>query len=47
MESIYKKQSIDDQKSINKIIYRCADEIDLPLVEKLKVLQTHKHDLKV
>ena len=46
-ESELKKQFIEGEKSINKLIYKCADELDLPMFEKLKILQMHKHDLKI
>lgn len=29
------------------MIYKCGDELDLPVVEKLKILQMHKHDIKI
>jgi hypothetical protein len=29
------------------MIYKCADELDLSTAEKLKILQMHKHDLKM
>lgn len=46
-EADLKKQMIDTEKSINKIIYKSADEIELPLGDKLSLLQMHKHDLKI
>lgn len=42
-EAEIKKQLIENEKSINKMIYKCADELDLPVVEKLKLLQMHRH----
>lgn len=31
-EAELKKQLIDNEKSINKMIYKCADELDMPTV---------------
>lgn len=45
-ESDIKKQLIDAEKSINKMLYKSIDEIDISAIEKLKFLQLDRHEQK-
>jgi len=38
---------LDEEKSINKIIYKYFFELDLKVTEKLAVLQMSRQDLKI
>ena len=46
-ESELKKQMIDQEKSLNKLIYKSIDDIDLPVSDKVRFLQIHRHDHKI
>ena len=40
------KDRLDLETSINKIIFKAASQIDIPLVDKLRFLQLHKYDAR-
>lgn len=46
-EAEAKKQLVDQEKSINKLIFRCCSELDLGVGEKLKLLQQNRQDFKI
>ena len=46
-ESEIKKQLVDNEKSVNKMIYKCIDELEIPLNEKVKFLQISRQDIKI
>ncbi len=46
-EAEVKKQFIDQQKSVNKLIFRCCSELDISNIEKLKLLQQSRQDIKI
>lgn len=46
-EAEVKKAQIEQEKSINKLVFKCSDEIDIPYIEKLKLLQMNRQDHKI
>ena len=46
-EAEIKKQLVEQEKSINKLIFKCSDEIDIAYIEKLKLLQMNRQDHKI
>lgn len=46
-EAEIKKKILEQEKSINKIIFRCCSELDLSIYEKLKLLQLSRQDIKI
>lgn len=38
---------MEQEKSVNKIIYKSCSELDIPVVDKLRLLQMARQDLKI
>ena len=46
-EAELKRQLVDQEKSLNKLIYKCVDELDITLAEKVRFLQISRQDTKI
>lgn len=46
-EAEIKKQVVEQEKSVNKIVYRCCSELDLSIFDKLRLLQLSRQDTKI
>lgn len=47
IEADIAKDKLESETSLNKIVFKAIDEIDLPYVDKLKFLQFQKIDARI
>ncbi len=43
MEADISKDKLENETSINKLIFKAIDEIEIPHIEKVKFIQLSKH----